>query len=52
MTLNDSLASEPRASLAPPASNKIKPQDMMLENEEVDSDKENQGVVKGASCED
>jgi hypothetical protein len=52
MTLNDSLASQPRASLAP-ASNKIKPQDMMVENEEADSDKENQGeVFKSATCED
>lgn len=51
MTLNDSLASQPRGSLAP-GSKKIKPEDMMVESEEVDSDKENQGVAKSASCED
>ena len=52
MTVNDSLGSQPRASLAP-GSNKIKPQDMMAENEEVDSDKENQGgAAKSATCED
>ena len=40
MTLNDSLASQPRVSQGL-VSNKIKPEEM-AENE-VDSDKENQG---------
>ena len=52
MTLNDSLASHPRASLAP-GSNKIKPKDMLVENEDIDSDKENQGAAeKSPACED